>query len=118
MTPRTTALFFVGLGADFPAGLTLESLRVIESVQKVFLETYTNFMPDNALERLKFIAGRDIVPIERKTLENESARFLTENLGSTVALLISGDPFIATTHHALWLEADARGFEVYVINNT
>ena len=69
------------------------------------LEDYENFL------------HRKITPVYRFSLENDSKKFLLEQKNSNAALIISGDPFIATTHFMLVLEAVQLGLHVEIYNN-
>ncbi|MFW9930623.1 MAG: diphthine synthase, partial [Candidatus Thorarchaeota archaeon] len=60
---------------------------------------------------------RDISLITRKSLEENSKIFLMNISNSSVAILVSGDPFIATTHYYLLLEALELKIDVQIINN-
>ena len=110
-------LFFIGYGLSDFHGLTLDALHILKSADKVFFETYTNFQSRNSLESLTQFLRRPVIPLERKNLENNSKDFLHDIKNCVAALVISGDPFIATTHHVLWLEALSMDIEVKVINN-
>ena len=50
-------------------------------------------------------------------LENDSKQFLINQKDTRSALLISGDPFIATTHYMLFLEAISLKLNVEIYNN-
>ena len=71
----------------------------------VTMEDYENYLK------------RKIIPIYRNSLESDSKKFLLEQKNSNVALIISGDPFIATTHYMLLLEAVQLGLNVEIFNN-
>ena len=60
---------------------------------------------------------KEIIPISRNILEEDFKAFLQSIGNTSTALIISGDPFIATTHHSLWLEALEKGFDVEIVNN-
>jgi diphthine synthase len=110
-------LFIIGYGLSGPQGLSLHAFNILQSVEKIFFEIYTNFLVEDSLEDLENVLQEKIVPILRTRVEEESREFLNSIKNNNVALLVSGDPFIATTHHTLWLEASNLGIDVEVINN-
>ncbi|OLS28072.1 MAG: Diphthine synthase [Candidatus Heimdallarchaeota archaeon LC_3] len=109
--------FLIGYGLSGPDGLTLHALNVLKSVDIIFFEIYTNFPFEDSLKDLENVLQKKIIPISRTRVEDESTEFLKAIKNNNVALLISGDPFIATTHHSLWLEASNLEIDVEVINN-
>ena len=56
--------------------------------------------------------------VDREELEEHDSIFLEKNRNKTIALLIPGDPFIATTHISLRITAKKMGFNCLVIHNT
>jgi diphthine synthase len=110
-------LFIIGYGLSGPQGLTIQALNILKSVEQIYFEFYTNFVEKETINNLKGIFEKEIIPISRNVLEEDSKTFLQSIENSSTALLISGDPFIATTHHTLWLEAVESGFDVEIINN-
>ena len=108
--------FFIGLGLGGPSSLSLEVLFILKSVDKVYFEIYTNFTSSSMEEYQNFL-NLSLKPVYRNSLENESKSFLLQNKDSNCALLVSGDPFIATTHYMLLLEAVQLGLHVEVYYN-
>jgi len=110
-------LYFIGIGLYDLKDLTLRGLEVLKEVDKVFIERYTNLTPSLNLKLLKRICRGEVVELTRRELEEESGEvLLREAKISKVALLSPGDPFIATTHISLRLEAERRGIKTEVIH--
>jgi len=107
-------LYFVGLGLS-AKHLTLQALEALSKADVIFLEAYTS-LPEPGLEESlrKMLPLAELRRVGRKELEDEGARCVFEELekGKTVALAVVGDPFIATTHAAIKLEAAKRGHAV------
>ncbi len=105
-------LIGLGLSADL---ITLRALKVVKSVKKVFIDTYTNILLNR--DELQSILGRDdIIQLSRYDIENMSARKIIEALKEgDVALLVPGDPLVATTHTSVLIEVAKRGFKFEVI---
>ena len=77
-----------------------------------YLDVYTNSIDSEAIALYTDLgaelAERDLV---------ESFRILKLAREKDIALLVSGDPLFATTHHSLLLECSKRGIPFMVINN-
>jgi diphthine synthase len=110
-------LYLVGLGLG-PGDVTIRAINVIKSVGRVFMEAYTSKAP---MDLIKYVVSirPDIEFLSRSDLEDRSGEILMNELGKgiDVALLVIGDPMIATTHAALAVIARRRGFNVKVINS-
>ena len=116
MNDQAKKFFFIGLGLDGPSSLSADVITILKSVENVFFEVYTNFTASN-LKNYESFLQINIKPIYRNSLENESKSFLLSQKDINCALLISGDPFIATTHYMLLLEAVQLGLSVEIYNN-
>lgn len=92
-------------------------LDILREVKLIFVERYTNFISQEKPEIWDEIHTK-IRPLERKALEEEDDLFLDEIKGMTVALLIPGDPFIATTHNSIRIAATKRGYACKTIHNS
>ena len=108
--------FIIGLGIGSPSDLSSTALDVLKYVDRIYFEIYTNFTASSLTEYESFLE-RTIEPVYRSSLENDSQIFLKDLKNKNVALLVSGDPFIATTHYLLFLEAIQIGLQVEIINN-
>jgi diphthine synthase len=112
-------LVFVGLGLDDEKGISLKGLEEMKAAREVFIELYTNLMPNFSIKNFENITGKQIRVLLRHNLEEENGALIlnaAEN-GKTV-FLIPGDPFIATTHIALRLEAQKRGIKTRIIHGS
>lgn len=109
------SLTFIGLGLYDERGISLHGLDHAKAADMVLLENYTNVMPGLNLESLKRLIGREIRLVGRR--EVEDGRWILEAASrGEVALLVAGDPFVATTHVDLRLRAVRRGIRVEVVN--
>ncbi|UCE13592.1 MAG: diphthine synthase [Candidatus Heimdallarchaeota archaeon] len=117
MNNTETTIFFIGMGLSGLNSCSLETLKVIREVDEVFLERYTNFLPDDIPSSLQQIKSK-LTIVDRKDIEENDHIFLENIVGKKSAILISGDPFIATTHNSLRLAAIQRGFKCRIIHNT
>lgn len=117
MISRKATLYLVGLGLS-AGNITAEALDLIKKVDSIFLETYTSKAPGDLINRIMEIRS-DTRSVTRRDLEDREGEALINELskGRDVALLVIGDPMIATTHAALAVTVKRRGFNVRVINS-
>lgn len=110
-------LVFVGLGLNDEYGITLKGLEELKTANTIFMETYTSRMPDFNLQHLEELCNKKIQIIPRQTLEEENGRQILQaaNIGKTV-FLVPGDPFIATTHITLRIDAKKAGVPTRIVH--
>ena len=110
-------LVFVGLGLNDERGISLRGLDEVKDADNVFIELYTNILPEFSIQRLRAITGKNIQILSRHDLEDENALIVLKaaETGKTV-FLVPGDPFIATTHVTMRLEANKRRIKTRVIH--
>ncbi len=112
-----TELVFVGLGLVGFKSCSFEVFQVLEATDIIFLEKYTNFILDEVPPQFQDILQK-IIPITRQELEENDEKFFKRIIGQRAALLIPGDPFIATTHISLRIAAEEKGIHHRTIHNT
>ncbi len=112
-------LVFIGLGL-FTGDLPYRAVEVIRRADAVFIELYTTVLPQDYIEYLIKITGRsDFKILTRSDLEDRGGEDVLEVAAKGLAvLLVGGDPFVATTHMALRVEAERRGIETEVIHSS
>lgn len=110
-------LVFVGLGLNDEKGITAKGLDETRTADAVFMENYTSCMPDFSLERFEALCGKRVQLITRRDLEEEGGIVILQaaKVGKTV-FLVPGDPFIATTHVALRIDAEKQGIKTRVVH--
>jgi diphthine synthase len=110
-------LVFVGLGLNDELGITLKGLEETKTADSVFMETYTSCMPDFSIERFEALCGKKIQVITRQTLEEENGKIILEAAKAGKAVfLVPGDPFIATTHVTLRIDAAKQGIKTRIVH--
>jgi len=111
-------LIFVGFGLG-DLGLTVKGLEMVKNADRVYVETYTNYTPDWVVEKLEKLSGRRFKRVSRKEFEELGGAALLETASdSKVVFLVPGDPFMATTHIALRIEAEKKGIKTRVVNSS
>jgi len=99
--------------------LTIEAIEWLKKADKIIIDSYTNIVPDFSIDKLYEIVGteKDAVIANRSMLEGISIRKIIEEArNQNLVILVPGDPFIATTHDAIRVEAIKLGVPVKTIN--
>ena len=110
-------LVFVGLGLNDEKGITVKGLEETRTADAVFMETYTSRMPDFSLERFEVLCGKKVQLVARRDLEEESGKVILQAAKAGKAVfLVPGDPFIATTHVTLRIDAEKHGIKTRVVH--
>lgn len=109
-------LGILGLGLRGYQSLTVDEIVFLESADRIFLDTYTSVMYPEITEILEKKTGKKIESVNREILENNEFLFDTA-VESKVALLVSGDPFTATTHNEIRYQCSLRNIDVKIFEN-
>ncbi|MCD6157874.1 MAG: diphthine synthase [Euryarchaeota archaeon] len=109
-------LYLIGLGLCNEKDLTLRGLEILRNkVKEVYIELYTAVPRKLNVDSLKELIGKDVKVLGRDAVESN---YLLDRAKKTdVALIVPGDPLIATTHISLILEARKRGIAYRVVHN-
>ncbi|MHA2113084.1 MAG: diphthine synthase [Candidatus Hodarchaeales archaeon] len=117
MVVSETCLYFIGMGLSGFQTCSLETVEILKKADEIFIENYTNFISEKIPHELKQVKTK-FSYLKREDLEEEDVRFLDKIQGKTVAIMIPGDPFIATLHNSFRVAAIKRGYSCQVIHNT
>ena len=111
-------LYIIGLGIYVEKDISLRGLEILKNSDKVYAENYTNFFAEKFLRNLERIIGRRITLLSRSDLEERVDSLLKKIVKGKkdVALLVPGDPMIATTHVSIILKANELGIKTKVIH--
>jgi diphthine synthase len=110
-------LTFVGLGLNDETGISVRGLEEIRSADSVFMELYTNLLPEFSLKRFETLVGKKIIVLSRRDLEDENGTLVLKAAGKgKTVFVVPGDPFVATTHVALRIEAEKRGIKTHIVH--
>lgn len=110
-------LVFIGLGLHDEKGISLKGLEEAKSADHAFIELYTSLLPDFQMKRLETLLGKRVHAVSRRELEEENgATILKAAENGKTAFLVPGDPFIATTHVTLRLEAAKHGVKTRIVH--
>lgn len=109
-------LYLIGLGLGSPDYLSLKAIKEIMSCQIAYLDTYTSFISRELTEYLEEKLGERLKLAYRRDLEERLEKIIEEAREMDVAILIPGDPLIATTHMSLLIEASKRNIPYKIVH--
>lgn len=108
-------LVLVGLGLWDEKDISLKGLEEAKACDIFYLEEYTSKLFGATKQDLESLFGKEIQKVKRDFIE--SGEILNYAVRNKVALLIPGDPMVATTHNDLILRAKEKGINVKIIHN-
>ncbi|WP_455464596.1 diphthine synthase [Candidatus Hodarchaeum mangrovi] len=117
MEKQESTLYFIGMGLRGFYTCSLECLDILQKADIIYIEKYTNFILEELPPLMQKMSFK-FKFVTREELEEKDSIFLEKNRNKTIALLIPGDPFIATTHISLRITAKKKGFKCQVVHNT
>jgi len=113
-----TSLSFIGLGLNNENGISIQGMDIAKKVDIVMIELYTNLMPELDLENLSKLLEKEVKVLKRSDLEENAEDVILKNAHKkNIALLVPGDPMVATTHVALRIQAEKAGIRTRVIHS-
>jgi diphthine synthase len=110
--------YFIGTGLKGSVeALTIEGLIAIMQSDIIYYDTYTSYQSEDLVNDLKDITKKEIISINRKEVEEQYESFYKDLQEKSISFLVTGDPFVATTHHWLYDWLISKNVKVKVINN-
>ncbi|MEM2851300.1 MAG: diphthine synthase [Candidatus Bathyarchaeia archaeon] len=110
-------LIFIGLGLHDEQGISIRGLNEVQRVDQIYIELYSSAMPNLSIESLERMLKRKVIQLKRTDLEeNAHEVILKPAKNHRVALLVPGDPLVATTHLNLRVSAEKIGIKTRVIH--
>jgi diphthine synthase len=109
-------LFLVGIGLT---GKDL-SIKAIEACKRseLMVDRYTCLVEDRHLDLIKSLSGKsEIRVLVRSDMEEGAKEIVSKAATKDVAVLIGGDPLMATTHKILFIEAKKRNVDVEIVHS-
>ncbi len=110
-------LYLIGLGLYDEKDITLKGVEAAKKCDLVYVELYTSPWK-GSLKELEKLIGKKIVTLQRPDLEEKSKKLIEEAKHKSVAVLVSGDPLVATTHSFLLTEARKEKIPVRIIHSS
>ncbi len=110
-------LIFIGLGLYDEQGLSLRGQTEARTCDRVFAEFYTSVMPGLKIEKLSETVGKPVQILSRIDIEEDAEKqILSKAKTEKIAILVAGDPMVATTHVDLRLRAHRAGIRTRIIH--
>ena len=106
----------IGLGLSDEKDITIKGMEAVKASSKVYLEMYTAILMISN-ERLAEFFGKEVTTADREFVESGCEEMIELAKTESVAFLVVGDPFCATTHTDLYLRCVEEGVKVEVIHN-
>ncbi len=107
-------LYLIGLGLEL-GDINLKALEAIKKCKKLYLESYTSI--GSSSEELSKLLKKQIIIADRELIENDSEKILKEAKNNDIAILVYGDPLIATTHINYLIDSKKLKIKVDIIHN-
>ena len=109
-------LYLIGLGLHTIKDVSNAALDVLKRCDHIVFESYTSLYRSTQ-EEIEATIGKSVMVGDRAYVEGKTDELITMAKTKHVALLVIGDPLIATTHTAFLLEAKQQGVQVGVFHN-
>ncbi|MFP3950845.1 MAG: diphthine synthase [Candidatus Bathyarchaeia archaeon] len=110
-------LSLISIGLHDERDLSLRGIKEARECDVLYAELYTTRL-SSCIESLSRVTGRDIEPLSRRGLEEESDKLLEEAEEGHIGIFVGGDCLSATTHISLTLEAKRRGIDARIIHGS
>ncbi len=111
------ALFLIGLGLGGAKDITLRGLELVEKADKVYLENYTSVLQCSVAD-LEKVIGKKVELANREMVEQKAeGTILQAAMDGDAAVLVLGDPLVATTHIDLIERARKANIPIEVVHN-
>lgn len=108
-------LYLVGIGLGI-GDISARGMDTIGKSSRLFLDQYTNFIPDEELKSMNSAFGKEPELLERSDLEENAAKTIEKAKSENIVILVPGDPLIATTHHTILDTAKKLGIKYEIIH--
>ncbi len=103
--------YLIGLGLS-EKDLSLKSFELLKEIKNIYVDTYTNYFDLLWLEKA---LNKKLTLLSREDIE-KNPTFIDIANSEEVALLVSGDPLVATTHTDILLRAKKKGIETKILH--
>jgi diphthine synthase len=106
-------LWFVGLGLSGIESISIQTKKLLESADVIYLEQFTSPIIKSELAQIKKVVKGEF-KIAKRWLVEDGKEILKNSKKKIVVLLTYGDPYIATTH----IELRTRAIQEKIKTNT
>ncbi|MGC8537769.1 MAG: diphthine synthase [Candidatus Micrarchaeia archaeon] len=110
-------LYLIGAGIG-ESDISIGSIEACRRASKVYYENYTSLISESKVHLISDTIGKELIGLQRSSLEEESSKLIKEAKNTDIAIVLSGDPLIATTHKILFIGAKKEGVKVKVFHSS
>lgn len=110
-------LALVGMGLA-PGDISERALEFLRGASKLYFEGYTASFGKDAIEHIEKSAGKPVEMLQRADMEDGLKATVSGARDGTVAILVYGDPLVATTHHIILDEAHKQDIATKVFHSS
>jgi diphthine synthase len=110
------SLAIISLGLYDEKDITVRGLEFVKESEYIYLEYYTSVLHIDK-KKLEEFFGKKIILASRTMVEGDDNEILQHAKDSSVAFLVVGDAFSATTHSDLYLRAKELDIQTTVVGN-
>lgn len=108
-------LALIGVGLD-TKDISVRALEFVKSATTVYVDRYTSVIGRESIEFISRESGKEINTITRSDMEEKAKLTIKPAKDSNMAILVIGDPLVATTHHLILDEAIKQGIKTMVFH--
>ncbi|MGC8586723.1 MAG: diphthine synthase [Candidatus Micrarchaeia archaeon] len=110
-------LFLVGVGLE-EGDISSRAAIALKGCSEIMLDRYTSVISDSYISFLEGISGKPIQMLKRQDLEENVSKTVGRAKESDIAILVPGDPLVATTHHLIIDTAHSMGVKCRVMHSS
>ena len=109
-------LALIGVGLD-TKDISVKALEFVKEASIVYVDRYTSVMAQQGIDFIEKESGKEITVVTRSDLEEKVKLTIKPSKDTDIAILVIGDPLIATTHHIILDEAIKQGIKTKVFHS-
>ena len=105
----------VGIGLE-SKDISIRALEFLKSCDIIMLESYTSIASQESIDFIATATGKELVKTRRADFEDKLKSTVAMAKERKLAILVIGDPLVATTHHIILDEAEEQGIKTVVFH--
>ncbi|MCL5100330.1 MAG: diphthine synthase [Candidatus Marsarchaeota archaeon] len=110
-------LFLVGLGLE-NKDISARALEVLQTCDSILIDTYTAPIFPEYISYIEEKTKRKLITADRHMLEENVKETIKDAKTKDIAILIPGDPLVATTHHIILDSAKSLKIAYHVYHSS
>ena len=110
-------LALIGMGLD-AGDISVRALAFLKTARTIYIDRYTSIIGQDAVDFIRKETGREVTAITRSDMEEKVGKTIASAKDHDVAILVIGDPLVATTHHIILDEAARLGINAKVFHSS